>query len=199
MTPTYEEMLKGATEWGQTYRDVRIVLKHHGFARGDEYQGARPHPGIWCYYLIVSEEMYPHRWQDFAVREGEYGYDEPGPAWDNVQFDSEITFSCSIPYKKRSTGERIDQVKVGCDYGHLWHEERGYPDTYQSVLSDARRTVDSLLEQHPDCRFKSEYSHRWGSEEDFYIAVNGKRVHKDDEISDSWMSNGWQPANGPDK
>ena len=196
MTPTYEEMLKGKTEWCEIYRGVRVILTHHSYSSGDEYPGCRPHPGIWCYYLLVPEEMYPHRWDDFAVTNGKYGYDEPGPAWNAVSFDSEITYSASVPYKTRE-GKHVDQVKVGCDYAHLWHSERGYPDTYDSVLADAKRTVDSLLEAHPDHRLKSGYSHLWGTPDEFYTAQNGKLVHKDDKIDERWLANGWSPAEEP--
>ncbi len=194
-TPRYEELLKGATTWRDSHKGVTFTLLHHGYCRGDDYEGARHNPGTWCYYLIIPEQMYPHRWPDFACVRSESGYEHPGPAWESVEFDSEITWSSSEPYYDRKEKRQYDASKVGCDYAHLWHMERGYPDTYESVRGDAMRTVESFLRAHPDRRLSSDYSHRWGTPDQFYTAVNGRLVHVDDEIPDEW--DGWKRPSAP--
>lgn len=84
----------------------------------------------------------------------------------------------------------FDASKVGCDYGHLWNEEHGYPDTLASVTHDAIMTVEKLIAAHPDRRLRSGYSGKWDAPDKFYTAVNGSLVHEDDEISPDWK--GWQ-------
>lgn len=186
-TPSYEELLKGATQWKGEHEGVSYLLSHHGYRRGDEYPRAEPSPGTWCYYLLIPEQMYPHRWAEFAcTRDEKHGYESRGPAWDCVEFDSEITWSSSEPYFDRKAMRAFDAVKVGCDYAHLWHMERGYPDTYESVRADAIRTVNSLLKEHPDRKFRSGYSHVWDDADRFYTAINGALVHVDDDIPEGW-------------
>jgi hypothetical protein len=61
VTPTYEEMLKGSTQWRGNHMGMSYLLSHHGHRTGNEYPGVEYNPGTWCYYLIVPEQMYPHR------------------------------------------------------------------------------------------------------------------------------------------
>ena len=189
-TPTYAELLKGATTWKESHRGISFLLSHHGYRDGTEYPGAKAAPGTWCYYLLIPEQMLPHRWQDFACTRNDRGFEEPGPAWNAVEFDSEVTWSSSEPYFDRKLKRVFDAAKVGCDYAHLWHMERGYPDTYRSVRLDAIATVESFIKTAPDRLLCSGYSGRWDRADRFYAAVNGALVHDDDEIDPEWT--GWQ-------
>jgi hypothetical protein len=191
-TPTYEEFLLGSTVWRGEREGVSYTLNHHGYRRGDEYKFSEYHPGIWTYYLLIPEQMFPHRWADFACKRDERGWQEHGPAFTHEMFDSEITWSSSEPYWCRKTERMWDAAKVGCDYNHLWHHERGYPDTYQSVKRDAEKTVDAFLAANPDRRFRCGYSGIWGEGDEFYTAVNGSLVHRTCEIDPEWK--GWLPA-----
>lgn len=193
-TPTYAEMLKGATTWRETHKNITFTLSHHGYLDGTEYDGARPGPGTgtWCYYLIIPEQMFPHRWADFAARLSDNGFFHHGPAWDAVSFDSEITWASSEPYFDRKVMKQFDAAKVGCDYAHLWHAERGYPDTFNSVRGDAIRTVESFLSAHSDGLARSDYSGLWGTKDEVYTAINGRTVHRKDDLPDGWES--WREA-----
>lgn len=193
MTPTYEEMLKGSTTWKGDHEGVSYILSHHGHRRGDEYPSAEYHPGTWCYYLLIPEQMYPHRWADFAVSRGEYGGTQ-GDAFQHDMFDSEITWASSEPYYDRKAARMWDAAKVGCDYGHLWHMERGYPDSYNSVTADAKRTIDAFLRANPDRHVRCDYSGKYDTPDMFYIAVNGRRVHTtmESEIPDGLVT--WKRA-----
>lgn len=195
MTPTYEELLKGATTWRGSHLGVSYQLSHHGHRTGDEYKDARPNPGTWCYYLLIPEQMIPHRWADFAVaRKDGSDYAEPGPGWNEVEFDSGITWSSNEPYWDRKTAREWGLSKVGCDYAHIWHEERGYPDSYNSVEFDAKRTVESFVKAVPDRLRRSDYSGVWAAPSEFYIARNGSLVHNSDQVDPQWT--GWLPPEG---
>ncbi len=188
MKPTYEELLAGATTWRKSHDGVSYILSFHGY----DPDGYRFNQGIWCYYLLIPEQMYPHRWQDFACVRSEDGFEQPGPAFERGMFDTEITWSSSEPYYDRKERRTFDAAKVGCDYNHLWHSEMSYPDTYQSVDRDAVLTVEKFLKAHPDRRIRSGYSGKWGKPDEFYTAVNGRFVHKDDDIPSDW--DGWKPT-----
>ncbi|UIY28742.1 hypothetical protein LZK73_18625 [Neorhizobium galegae] len=170
---------------------VSYSLSHHGHRTGDEYAGAEPTSGTWCYYLLIPEQMYPHRWADFACVRGPSGYENPGAAFDHDFFDSEITWSSNEPYFCRKAMRMFDLSKVGCDYAHLWHHERGFPDTYNSVKLDAERTVEKFLAAHPDRNLRSAYSGLWAPADEFYTAINGSLVHHSDQIPTDWPM--WLP------
>lgn len=88
MTPTYEELLEGATQFRHQHRSVNILVSFHGFRRPDYSNPllAEGHPGIWCYYLIIPEQMYPHRWDDFKCTRDENGFEHHGKAFENIRF-----------------------------------------------------------------------------------------------------------------
>lgn len=186
MTPTYEELLKGATTWRDSHMGVNFSLNHHGYSAGGKYPYDEPRPGTWTYYLLIPEQMYPHRWADFAVTRKENGYEYHGPAFQHEMFDTEITWSSSEPYWDRKTERLWDAAKVGCDYAHLWHHERGFPDTYESVTQDARNTVEAFLAANPDHYLRCGYSGIWGKPEEFYTAANGCIVHKSQREASGW-------------
>lgn len=194
MTPTYEEMLKGSTQWRGDHMGMSYLLSHHGHRTGNEYPGVEYNPGTWCYYLIVPEQMYPHRWPDFAVTRKESGWEQFGPAFDHSMFDTEITWQSSEPYWDRKTERQWDAAKVGCDYAHLWHRERGYPDTFDSVTCDAKRTVEKFLAANPDRHMRCEYGGIWDVADAFYTAINGRRVHRSYEAKMDDSMGSWKPA-----
>lgn len=190
MKPSYDELLAGNTRWRHDLDGVTYLLSFHGY-RADDPQAVHPE-GIWCYYLLIPEQMFAHRWDDFAVTRKESGFEQPGPGWDHDWFDSEITWSSSEPQWCRGTERLWDSAKIGCDYAHLWHSEQGYPDTYESVMLDAQSTVKKFLEANPDRQLKSGYSYRWGVPEEFWVAHNGRLLHEDDKPDPKWGR--WQRA-----
>lgn len=191
-TPTYKEFLEGSTTWRKEHKGVTYILSHHGYREGDEYPGAEQYPGAWCYYLLIPEQMFPHRWDDFKCTRSSHGFEEPGKAFNHGLFDSEITWSSSEPYLDRKEERMYDASKVGCGYNHLWHAECGYPDTYSSVNQDAILTIDRFLEANPDRLLRSSWSGKWGMPDQMYTANNGKTGHIDDDIPDNFE--GWKRA-----
>lgn len=198
MKPCYEEFLRGATRWSLTHEGVNYQLNFHGYREDETKNGffLEGHPGTWCYYLIIPEQMYPHRWSDFACVRNENGFEHHGPGFEDDMFDSGITWSSSEPYWDRKLNRQFDASKVGCDYAHLWHREMGYPDTFESVKSDAINTVNKFLRAHPDYHLRSRWSGVYGLKEEFYTAINGALVHKTDEIPENYDL--WKPKDAPE-
>jgi len=188
MTPSYDELLRGVTTWNGKHLGVGFVISNHGHRRGDEYLSATPHPGTWCYYLLIPKPMFPHRWKDFACVRNKSGFLEHGPAFTNDMFDSEITWASSEPYYSRKEKRMFDLSKVGCDYGHLWHAENGYPDNFQSVRRDAIQTAEKFIRVNPDGRWRSEYSGKWDKPSKFLRTKKGTLVHVTDAIPETWRS-----------
>lgn len=182
--PTYEEILQdGCVNWNFRKEGLIYQLSFHGCS---EHQPQ----GIWCYYLIVTEQMFPHKWDTMKAVKGNYGYSAP-KFWRNDWFASEITFAAPHNCLCRHQQKEIEGIKVGCDYNHIWHSEMGYSDTFASVKRDAEITVEKFLADNPDYCWRSDFSNKWGKPEEFYIAKNGNKVHNLDVLPDEWLANGW--------
>ena len=180
MTPTYEELLQGRTEWRFTHKNISYSLSHHGY-RGDgnprDVVDFDNHPGTWCYYLYANELQYPESWESFkSIPKG--GYTSNGPAWDSVDFYGGITWSSDEPFYSRNLGRMVEQVKVGCDYNHLWDAEGYFHNGFDSVKRDAINSVNDLLIAFPLERVRCEWSGKWVKLEDSYVAINGATVSR---------------------
>ncbi|MEM6668589.1 MAG: hypothetical protein AAF661_05165 [Pseudomonadota bacterium] len=188
MKPTYEEMLLGSTRWRGKAAKIDYETCFHGYREpGPEHDG---HPGIWTYYLIVPQQMYPHRWGEFKCVRKDNGFQQNGPAFDAIEFYGGITWASSEPYWDRKTKRQWDASKVGCDYCHLWDSERGYPHDYGWVRRDAENACRAFAKAHPDMNLRCDWSGVWGQSEEFYTARNGRLVHRDAVIPDEY--DGWR-------
>lgn len=193
MTPTYEEMLEGTTQWRKEYKGIAYLLSHHGYREKDDDLFMEPHPGIWCYYLLITEDMFPHRWEDFScgtldvVSSGRV-YKTPSRLFEDCDFYGGITYSEDVLTWDNNSGSYKRSVKIGCDYNHSWDRDYGYYNGYSCVESDAKKTIDKFLEQNPDGYKRCKYSGVWGPEEDFYQSVGGWWVHnsRESDISEDW-------------
>lgn len=66
-------------------------------------------------------------------------------------------------YSKESTvDDKKRLVKFGCDYSHLWDEGKTY--TLESVYSDVKNSINSLLELVGKIKIRS-----WGDEKYRFI------------------------------
>lgn len=191
MTPDYETLLKGCTRWRGRHLDVAIEISHHGY-RASPFA----HPGTWCYYLFLEEPMFsPEHWAELASRsESDYlgevhNYD--AEIYHQIEFNGGPTFGEITKAYNRRSKTCHEVVKVGCDYAHLWDNERGYPDTYASVLFDAKVSVRKLLELCPPVRIRCAYSGVWCAPAETYIAKNGHRVSASATVP---VDSLWSPA-----
>ena len=188
MTPTYKEMLQGRTTWKFDHKGINYVLSHHGY-RGDGQVGDvidfYNHPGIWCYYLYANELQYPDSWGSFKNVPNE-GHTSNGSAWDCVDFYGGITWSSDEPFYDRKLGRMVEQVKVGCDYNHLWDAEGFYHNGFDDVKRDAVNSVNDLLKSFPLERVRCKWSGVWVKPEDSYTALNGATVSNTAEIPEGY-------------
>lgn len=193
MTPTYEEYKAGATQWRSNIKGVGVLLSHHGVRPEPDFITGLPHPGTWAYYILVPEQMYPHRWDDFKCIRDEHGFEQNGKAFDAVDFHGRITWASSEPYFCRKTMRHWDGVKVGCDYNHLWDADGYYSDGYDDVLHDAKISAAQFLDLNPDFHMRCAYTGVWADNAEFYQARNKAWVHQSvaDRID---VSPHWKPC-----
>jgi hypothetical protein len=192
MKPSYDEVLKGNIQWREVHRDVSILLSFHGYRPDSD--PVLYHSGIWCYYLLLDERMFkPKDWRKiwFKSKMTEFGLYFDYYSFPDVDFHGGITFYEQGNTYERKSGKKIKTIKVGCDYNHLWDSEVGYPACYETVLDDAKHSVDKLIEYFPNLNKRCEWSGIWDKPENFYVAKNGKNVHnsmKDTIEYDGWKS-----------
>lgn len=151
MSPTLEEYQSGTTRWVVRHSPgLLIEIAHHSHGRY--------HPeGIWNFYLILDEEFFPDpqlfrqflatrsvtKLLEFSPYREQWAYEKlPDPG-----YHGGVTFYEQRTAVRSDNGQNKIIVKIGCDYGHLWDKERGYPDTLESVKADATRAADNLLAQ----------------------------------------------------
>jgi len=197
--PEYNELLKGHTTWTERYNDVIINLSFHGYIPPSERYGISDYGrGTWCYYLILDERMFSKEdWKKlcFKPKKTEYGLNYDYHRFPDVDFHCGITFYEVKKQYDHGTDKDYKIVKAGCDYNHLCDQEQGYSDTYESVLYDAKHSVDKLLEKFTNVKMRCKYSGKWDEHDMFYKAKNGFMVHKSYQEKlkqDNWDA--WLPA-----
>jgi len=137
------------TEYSDEYRGVNYAIMFWG--EGTVNYGA----GMWNYYILILEPqlspedwqkvwLEPVRWLDRSNGDKEPIYAEERSVLAYGDFHGGITF-----YKKEQTVDTDPPKRciwVGCDYGHLFDRERGYPYSLATVTFDAQTTIDNLCE-----------------------------------------------------
>lgn len=179
MLPTNEDFLDSCARWNGKHNGIRYELSWHG--RSDYSP-----QGTWCYYIYVtSEEFFPEDWQLLRLSHEDkqlspessyrrwFNYDdfpdlEPHGGW---------TFGEMDTYCGRD-GTEQEQVKVGCDYAHLWDREGGYWQGRAAIEHDAKNSIDLLCKMFPNRRLCCAYSGKYDAADQFYTARNGAVVHK---------------------
>lgn len=198
MKPDYETLLKGGTTWRAKHNGIYLSLAFHGYSEGTNYS----HPGIWCYYLHLTEQMfYPEDWKKLWLPETMTEWGPSHESWNfpDCDFHGGVTFYEKGRMWDKHLGRQVGTIKVGCDYAHLWDRDEGYPHTYEWVLRDAKHSAEVFMKMFPNRRTCCDYSGIWGEPDEFYTAANGTMVHKSHEArprEDGWT--GWLPTNDGD-
>lgn len=195
MLPTIEEYRSGAHTWRFEKNGTTYNVGHHGWS---DFMPS----GIWTFYVYFKEEFFQSA-EDWAL------FDLPnqihefyGTTREDFPYDDipEFSWHGGPTYGKRGDylgrdGKRWNYVKIGCDYGHLWDREGGFPDDLASVRRDAERVVDELHKRFPQnliCSWSGKVAHP----SEFYTARNKATVHRDSQVNASATSPFWLPAEG---
>lgn len=191
--PDLKDFLDSAAKWRGSHRGIAYELSWHG--RSDYSP-----QGTWCYYIhINSEEFYADDWARLRLEREDkefagswrrhYNYD----AFPDLEAHCGWTFGEMSTYLGRD-GTEYEQVKVGCDYAHLYDRESDFWHGRTDVERDAKRSIDLLCEMFPKRRLRCSYSGRYDDADQFYTARNGNIVHKSqqDKFDDGWAA--WRPA-----
>lgn len=151
--------LRHAEEWWGDYRGIRYIVRslirkpwpqqvfHEDYVHADGFVRE------WTHYIALHENQVPeehrsrfflpHRIEQLTPGGSKYVlYDYSDSAFAHLEWHGGITYygiECDIP------GHRA--VRAGCDYQHSWDDGCIYD--LEDVEREAKRTIDSLWEQHP--------------------------------------------------
>lgn len=138
--------------WNSEYRNVRYEIMR--WRLGGNCDGSHI---MWNYYLYLPIEQIPEKARHFFILHaekstlpsGRYYFNYSGrPVIDELDWHGGLTF-----YEKEYGVRReFVGVKLGCDYGHHFDEQRGYPYTVEYVDREARHTIDKLHELMPNLK-----------------------------------------------
>jgi len=139
--------LPDALSWNRIHRDIPIKISLHAIGRDYTPEDK----GTWCYYIFIRESKVPKEvFQRFWLEDKTFQIAENCPVWVTHDYYTDDTSALDLSggitfYQKHGHTEGHRCVEVGCDYNHIWDQERGFR-TFEEVLFDAQHSVDCLLD-----------------------------------------------------
>jgi len=135
----------------------------------------------WNYYLLIPAEQLPKEIQPkFNLRSRTYKLSDDGREY--IAFDyggapiiSDLDWHGGITLYEKTRDERGKVVgyRLGCDYMHLWDENRTY--YLESVVLDAKRSIDVLWERIPNLLMRCSWNGKYYPEKETYLTEKGAR------------------------
>ncbi len=166
--------LKYREEWNGEHHGVAIEIMRWQL-------GGRE---CWNYYILLPLEQIPETARSvFNLRGKSMQFSPDGrkhmtyeyasaPIIGDLDWHGGITF-----YEKhRDAWGKVDGIKIGCDYAHLWDEDSSYD--LSSVEAEARHSVDRLLERVPNMRLRCTWDGK------YYPADEGSPNHNGNFVAD---------------
>jgi hypothetical protein len=137
--------LRPSRIWRTHYKGIGIEVAHHAVSP------FQPH-GIWCGYLYICEEHDP----SILERRGtskDYGIpgfpvrwtEKSHPFWDEFEWNGGITY-----YSETTDLRGKVTMQIGCDYAHIWDDDKR--DVYDEnwILNDMVGIVDAYRKIVPE-------------------------------------------------
>lgn len=133
-------------QWRAFHKNVTIKISH----TEDPY--LNDGFGAWCYYIRIHERFCPG-FEELWLPAKRVKYFEDSPErlsfeYGKTKVACEAEWHGGVTYYAKhgqETGHRT--VEFGCDYSHLWDQERGFENiTLEEVQCDAIRTADEIVE-----------------------------------------------------
>lgn len=139
----------------KTHDKIPFEIVHWGVERASG-KSLNNGKGCWNYYIYLLEseiENFSDFWLEPELKEFSSGgtkylhHDYYSSPLYNIHWHCGITFwegTDLIPNRR--------SIKIGCDYSHLYDEQRGYDTELSDVYADVLKTISELL---PLLKFKT--------------------------------------------
>ena len=181
---------RARVSWRGEHRGVPYSVEFWNY-NAERLFGEAPR-GVWNFYLMLSEQQWPDFERFVAPRVNDPEIATRGRRmWEYYKcVVADLDWHRGITFYEIGGDAPYRYIKAGCDYEHLWDERTGYSADLRSVEHDARRCVDSLLEQFTPL-VKCKYTGRFGKPKEMVPTAKfpGEFVLASvkDEISPSWF------------
>ena len=132
--------LEHKDSWKFTYKDIYCEIVHWGVGYMNDGEG------IWNSYI----SLYKNKVGDFdklLCKKRKVKIATERKMWDYGHLDEMFDFHGGITYYEVIRDEfngKIVGVKIGCDYAHLWDNNRTWDET--TIAEDLKDTVDNSLQ-----------------------------------------------------
>lgn len=135
-------------QWAFEHAGLPVVVKHWGLERGG-FEAMNDGKGVWNYYVFLPERLLKEKFADVWLPDERVKWSETGP--ERITHDymrapfADAEWHCGITYyAKHGQLEGHRSVELGCDYSHLYDQERGFDYTLEEVASEAKATAEQL-------------------------------------------------------
>ena len=191
MIPSHADFLECAAKWRGEHHGIAYELSWHG-------RSVYSPQGTWCYYLLLNEQQFsPEDWKRLRLAREDKQFSGIGSWHRHYDYDAfpDLEAHGGWTYGEMTVflgkdGKEYEQIKVGCDYAHLWDRETGHPECRATVEYDAKRSIKRLVEMFPNRRERCGYCGKYDESDQFYTAINGARVHRSQ--IDKLRETGWE-------
>lgn len=159
-----------------SYLDIQFEISNHGRESG------RKPGGTWCYYVTVSEDMLsPEAFTEFWLEPSSFnrrssGRSDPTYSYYEARFAG-AAWHCGVSWYEKLGGIDGQQraVKIGCDFAHLWDEDREFD--FSQVRHECIQTIDELRCMYAFKR-RCAYTGQWLPEDE--LILDGERLYSPD-------------------
>lgn len=162
------EKIEHKESWDGTYRGVRFEIVHW-------YLG-------WNYYLYIPVEQLPDLIKPkFNLKAHTHNFLGSGRPCTSFEYgsapilaDLEWHGGITLYEKARDDVGKIIGYKLGCDYMHLWDNNKAY--NLESIVQDVHRSIDKLWELVPDLKVCCNWNGKYYPIDETYLTDKGIRV-----------------------
>lgn len=158
----------------------------NGDFRGVSFEIVNWRDTWWNYYLILSMQQLPDE---------SYWLDAPSHIHDNgreyfstrdVPILESVDNHCGWTYYARQDINNYRTIKIGCDYQHLYDENRTYQ--VSDILRDVKRSINSLWELVPDMKVHCAVNGEWYNVNDGVFVDGLFHSNEGQDLRETW---GW--------
>ena len=156
---TFEEAQAAHMRWNGKHKGVTWEVSYWGVGQFNDGHG------MWNRYIFIPEEMIPDEFDQFWLPPYEWGITETKHISyryeDTKLADLEWNGGATFYEKKGGIDGQPRLIKIGCDYGHVWDAEQGYPYSLSHVRHDAMITCWAFRKMFPASLYRCSHNGKW--------------------------------------
>jgi len=136
-------------QWSFIHAGLPVIIKHWGLEREGYFAPFNNGKGVWNYYVWLPEYLLKEHFSKVWLEDELIQFTPTSPVriahdymsapFASVDWHGGITY-----YQKHGQIEGHRSVELGCDYSHLFDQERNYDYELDDVVAEAKATAEQL-------------------------------------------------------